>query len=312
MRLSAVQAFAPILAGTIGAACGSLDGHTNSPSVLATVQGQLSTTPGSPTIPDSPTMPDHVHIAVIWQTAVPGQFNVAEDLPVQPVFPFQYVLQLTEPPPTSTITHPAGHPEFSAAYGVLVAYEDLNGDGMLDLVPDDAGAFIDRVVATNPTLALVYLDSSTGSFPSLPNTVGGTPTLGYNLLTQDCAPLDGSLMGPDGGYCDWNVFLPVSTTPYNMSFSSDATLNSLMCQTYGSGGGSSATGSLWNVNTAGPPPGGYPAPGAPGLTCSADGASYTTQACQTVSMGLCASEQACIDEQVALGGGPRPAGWPCP
>jgi hypothetical protein len=85
-----------------------------------------------------------------------------------------------------------------------------------------------------------------------------------------------------------------------------------MCQTTASSGGGSGTGFLWNVNAEGPPDGGYPPPGAPGLTCSADGSSYTTHACQTVSINLCASATMCMDEQVVLGGAAKPAGWPCP
>jgi hypothetical protein len=305
MRISNIRCLAPILVGALNAACGSLDGHTSSPSTLATVQGELSLAA------DAPTMPDHVHVAVIWQTAVAGQFDVAEDLPVQAVFPSQYMLQLTEPPPPSAISHDPGHPEFSFAYGVLVAYEDRNGNGTLDLVPDDAGGFIDRIVATNPSRALVYLDSSTGSLPS-PDAATGTPTLGYNLITQDCTPLDGSLMGPDGGYCDWNVFLPISTNSYDLPFSSDPKLNDLMCQTYGTTGSSSDSVTTWDVNTTGAPPGGYPVPGAQGLTCEADGSSYTTQACRTVAMNLCVSQDVCMGEQVVLGGAAMPAGWPCP
>jgi hypothetical protein len=303
MPLAAIP-LAAITAGAIGTGCGSLDGHTTSPSVLASVQGQLSLNP------DNLTAPDDVHIAIVWQANIPGHFNVAEDLPVQPVFPSQYVLQLTEPPPASVFSHNDGSVA-SVAYGVLVAYEDLNGDGVLDLVANDAGAFVDRVVATNPALAIFYIDSTTGVLPPIPSgTFFGTPTLGYNLMTQDCTPLDGSLMGPDGGYCDWNTFLPMSH-PYDLPFSNDPTLNSLMCQTSPTGF-SSVTGSLWNVDTEGPPPDGYPSPGAPGLACSADGATYTTQTCRTVPRNLCASEAVCADEQVVLGGAARPSDWPCP
>src|SRR5262249_16343950 len=107
------------------AACGSLTGHTGSPTVLATVQGALTLSA------DAPPISDNIHIAVIWKTVgAGGPYEVAVDLPVQPVFPSRYVLQLTEPPPASAmIPNNQGDPELSVAEGVLVAYEDLNGNG---------------------------------------------------------------------------------------------------------------------------------------------------------------------------------------
>jgi hypothetical protein len=237
------------------------------------------------------------------------------DLPVQPIFPSQYKLELTTPPPESVITRDPMDPSFGAAYGVLVAYEDLNDDGRLDLVPNDAGAFLDKIIATNTDLAIVYLESTTGSLPpGATANVSGSVVLGYNLLTTNCTPADGTNKAPDGGFCDWNVFLPIST-PYDLPLSSDPTLNELMCQGYASGSGASGgggTGSLWNVSSEGTPPGGYPAPGAPGLTCNADGMGYATNTCVTQQENLCTSSTFCTELDVVLAGAPVPAGWPCP
>jgi hypothetical protein len=303
---SHVHVFWPALFAVATASCGNLDGHTDMPGLLATVQGQLSPASGAAA------MPDDVHIAVIWQTGTPDQFNVAQDVPVEPVFPSKYALRLTEPPPDAVLMHPSGYPEIGAAYGVVVAYEDLNGNGRLDLVADDAGAFIDRIVATNPSLALFYITSSTGTLPAVALTSPPSPpTLGYNLITQSCTPVDGGLTGPDGGFCDWNVFLPIGTA-YDLSFSDDPKLNSLMCASEGTSGGASGTGSGWNVSQQGTPPGGYPAVGASGLTCASDGMSYTTETCVTVQENLCTSTTQCTELAVSLGGAPKPSGWPCP
>jgi hypothetical protein len=137
--------FVAVVAAGSGAACGSLDGSPGKPSVLTTVTGELSLTASAPS------MPDHVHVAIIWQTSIPGEFNVAEDIPVEAVFPSQYVLRLTDPPPAAVFV---SYGPIRYANGVVVAYEDLNENGKLDLVPDDAGAFIDRIVATNASLWL--------------------------------------------------------------------------------------------------------------------------------------------------------------
>jgi hypothetical protein len=319
MTVSLVRtAFVPIVAGAL-AGCGSLDGHTSSPGVLATVHGNLSLAG------NARTMFENVHIAVVWETFAPHQLKAATDLPVQPVLPSQYVLQLTEPPPASAIVHLLpSHPEISLAQGVLVAYEDLNGNGKLDLVPDHNGAFVDRVVATNPDEAIVYFDSTTGSLPSDPS-LGSTPSLGYNILRQGQCTVSAyadasstrdssSVVGPDMTSCTPTVYLPM-TAPYDLPFSNNPGLNLIVCP--GGGGPTSPIGSAgatyWDVNDAGTPPDGYPAPGAAELYCYDGGAEYSFRTCQTMNMGLCSTMTTCgMLREVSLGGAPRPDGWPCP
>lgn len=310
-------AFVVFAAGALEVACGSLDGHTGSPSPLASLQGQLLPTA------DTPTLADDVHLAVIWQVSPGGQFKVAVDLPVKPIFPSRYVLVLTEPPPKSALQHLLpNHPEFSAAVGAVVAYEDLNGNGQLDLVFDDAGAFPDRIVATHPNEELLYLDSTTGHLPpELQQGAQGTPLLGYNIFaggmcTTNAYPNlpDGGLSMPDMTSCIPAAFLPVSAS-YDLPFSSDPDLNLLACQ--GRGGGSIAPISdfgiaYWDVNDAGTPPDGYPAPGAQHLNCLQGGLSYEYQTCRTMG-GICSSLTVCDQlQQVNLAGAPKPDGWPCP
>jgi hypothetical protein len=303
-------------AGALGASCGSLNGHPGSPSALATVQGQLLPTA------DTPALGDDVHIAVIWLTTVRHQLKVAVDLPVKPVFPSKYVLSLTEPPPAIAIVRPvASHPEFSVAQGGLVAYEDLNGNGQLDLVSDDAGSFPDRIVATNPNEELLYLDSTTGHLPpELQSGAEGTPLLGYNIVIQGQCTItayanlpDGGLRMPDMSVCTPTQFLPM-TAPYDLPLSNDPNLNLLACQSQSGSPAplSSAGVDYWSVSDAGTPPRGYPAPGAPHLTCLDGGTSYEFQTCHTTG-GLCSSETVCDKlQQVDLGGAVKPDGWPCP
>jgi hypothetical protein len=294
------------------AACGNLNGHTDAPSVLATVQGQLTFASSMGTIPDD------VHIAVIWQTSTLGQFNVTEDLPVQAGFPSQYTLPLTEPPPAAALEHSSNYPGIAGADGVVVAYEDLNGNGRLDLVADDAGAFVDRIVAGNSNLGLIYYSSTTGSLPDFAASLPSPPKLGYNVVTQSCIPLDGGFRGPDGGFCDWNVYLPIST-PYDLIFSDDPTLNSLMCGSKGyvlssgwSAGGSSGSSSDsdWNVSENGTPPSGYPEAG----ICSSDKRTYQTGGCQLVQETVCTSVTECTSPEdfVLDPDASMPPDWPCP
>jgi hypothetical protein len=198
------------------------------------------------------------------------------------------------------------------ATGAVVAYEDLNGNGRLDLIADDAGAFIDRVIATNPDLVIAYLDSSNGQLPPMPNS-HGTPNLGYNLLAKDCTRAPGDPRPADAGPCIWNTYQPVSSMPYDLPLSNDPKLNSLMCQMPATSGVAAGGGTSWNISAEGKlPPNGFPMPGAQGLTCSADGSSYTFVTCQQITMSLCDTAMMCFDERVSLGDAGVPPGWPCP
>jgi len=113
--------------GVLISACGSLDSNTGSAPTLATIQGKLT---NSLSI-DVPSTSD-VRVAVVWRVNGPGQFNVAEDLPVQPVFPYKFTIALNGPPPEQAmnsefnsppppVTGPsAGGPPPSSGAGVPV------------------------------------------------------------------------------------------------------------------------------------------------------------------------------------------------
>jgi hypothetical protein len=297
------------LAGTAAAAalsvaCGSLDGHTGTASTLATLHGAMTNSANV-------SLTAAVRVAVVWVTSGPT-YNVAADLPVQPVFPSNFVIQLDEPPPHSAFITGTQSLTFQIAHGFVVAYEDLNGNGKLDLVQDDAGAFVDKIVGANMQgMSLVYLQ---GTLP--PNNVGlvdssgKSPSLGYNLfLLVPCAG-DG---GDAGGInqCRETHWFDVSSA-YDLEISNDPEVNQLMCANFGSGlATSSAGGTGWSVEKQGTPPGGYPTPGTSGLTCHGI-TSYTYDSqCQVVHNGLCEETNSCTEVIVDLGSAPPPAGWPC-
>jgi hypothetical protein len=284
-----------LLAG--GAGCGELNAHTDLPSTLATVHGALAVPQDDPNFQ----VPQNVHIALVWQAANDiTDYRIAQDLPVSPVFPSNYVLDLHEPPPADAIEQGPAGSGITGAIGFLVAYEDLNGNGALDWSAD-AGTFVDRIAAVNPYLILYYLQGDLSAFgQSSPGAQGaiGIPVEGYNLVAPDCIPVDGGTTGPDGGVCKMNTFLPMSH-PYDLQFSDNPALSTLICSkgsggTSGSGGGgtsgssggdtsgssggdtsgasglgtSGTNGSItsgtngggtWSVSAQGTPPGGYPA-----------------------------------------------------
>jgi hypothetical protein len=231
---------------------------------------------------------------------------------VQPVFPSNFVIQLDEPPPQGVFMTVTGNPgpPLQIAQGVVVAYEDLNGNGKLDLVQDDAGAFVDKIIGVNmPGMSLVYLQ---GTLP--PNAFvdpsGKAPSLGYNLLSELPCAGDGGGAG-DIDMCIVMHWFDVSS-PYDLEVSNDPEINQVMCIDFGSrGSGGTETGTGWSVDTQGTPPGGYPAPGANGLTCLGT-TRYKYSQCQVVHNGLCEEMPSCAALFVSLGNAPAPAGWPCP
>jgi hypothetical protein len=169
--------------------CGSLDGHTGTPGTLATVQGALSD-------PSGYAVRNDVRVAVVWLNTNGSGYSVSQDLPVQPVFPASFVVQLDGPPPAGALGVPKGLDE-PIAVGVVVAYEDLNGNGKLDLVPSNAVSFIDRIVGANQNLYLFYIDGpvplkGTESFV-------GTATRGYNLVQTMTCTTPGGYGGGGGG-----------------------------------------------------------------------------------------------------------------
>jgi hypothetical protein len=93
--MKSLVSFLPFLGLTL-AACGSLDANTGTAPTLATLSGSLAN-------PQSITAPGAVRVAVVWRTGTQGQFNVAEDLPVQPVFPSAFTIKFDGPPPANAM-----------------------------------------------------------------------------------------------------------------------------------------------------------------------------------------------------------------
>lgn len=219
MRALAILALALALA-----ACGDrlVDASYRGPA-LATVRGSLVPTPGTD-------VAGPVRLAIAWYPqwlaadAAPGQpappAIVTEDVPVEGTFPVDFRFPIHAPPPAAALAPLAEGLAGRGAFGVILAYHDLDGDRRLDAIPA-AGRPVDRVVASSllgdpgAIFAVVYVDS-----PQAPGT-GLTP--GFNLIQgvngADAAPvpLDTRVRlsltsgGPefDGFVCDagWLTFL---------------------------------------------------------------------------------------------------------
>jgi len=96
-----------------------------------------------------------VRVAVVWRVPSGDKpLAVAEDLPVHPGFPLRFQLELHKaPPPEAMQTLEFQSYAFRGAYGVVVAYEDVNHNGRLDIVGNELPEFVDRLLGGGLTEA---------------------------------------------------------------------------------------------------------------------------------------------------------------
>lgn len=96
--------------------------------------------------------------------------SIAEDVPIEAVFPSSFTIDIRRPPPAGAILDGALLEDELAgvhiALGVVVVYEDGDGDRSLDLMPPDATEFVDTIWGTTSesfeegpgVWALIYLE----------------------------------------------------------------------------------------------------------------------------------------------------------
>ena len=287
-RLAVLPAVLGVAAslGAATAACGSLDGHTATPTTLATLAGTV-------TVPGDVKVSGSVRVALVWAAASAGDagtidYAVAGDVPVAPPFPARFTIDVTAAPPASTLrTEPVVQQScggeladgeavtcppdvdgatYTAAFGFVVAYVDGNHDGRLDL----GSGSPDTLVATNQDELVTYFERGNDVFGDGPT----YPPLGYGVavLPSQCADTN---VQPDGGLCptggEPTEFRSWSDAAYDLVASPDPAINAGFCPAslgagpYGEGPPTSEVD--WDVATQGTPPGGYPTPGTPGLFC---------------------------------------------
>jgi hypothetical protein len=276
-------------------ACGSFSDDPGAPTTLATIRGQVN-------IPAAMAAPSDFRVALVWSGV---QYNIASELPVVGEFPAQFQIEIHDLPPEdafhSAETEPNYPPpgDLRVAYGAVLGYEDLNHNQRLDLVDENATEFIDRVVATNPDMLVVFAEGSDEAFAEAARDLG-LPSLprGFSLLRLvESTP---EVSSPP-------EFLPI-TASYDLAISDDPRMNEQMCLiTPESGSGGS--GGLFHEGR----PEVYPSPTDPNLTCYEDGAWYTyTLTCRVVEDGLCRGSFEVCNFEAWTRPDPVPSDWPCP
>jgi hypothetical protein len=186
---------------------------------LATFKGQL--------IADAQAPSGGIRLALVWYAhtgseglGAPGGI-VTQDVVYQGTFPVNYVFDVIDPPPPQTLVDLSeeGGPK-KGALGVLLAYEDLNGNGKLDVIPA-AGAPIDRVLGASLDLhgpsghVVVYVAEKSAGGDALAQSL----ELGFNLIQMDLgADLDGL-----------GIRVPL-TTPVPITLTGQGLLNIFVCE----------------------------------------------------------------------------------
>jgi hypothetical protein len=319
-----VAALLPVAAG-----CGSLSDAPGTAAPLATMNGTLSVASGAQA-------PSSVRVALVWRNDLGDGdqrgFNVAEDLEVAPQFPARFQLTVRTAPPSSALIRPEDDFDMSVAVGSVVAYEDKNGNGKLDLVPAKSTSFVDGIVGANDELIVVWLpkEPTAALARELRDPQGGLPRAGYNLYKRhtpictisgggngDAEPVPGAPATPCTDKADIR-WLPIDA-PFDLPIVTDPKFNSLMCQSTDPGPGPDGPPQVGpDPSPGGPgvpsgpsvPQGPFPAPGARGLVCSPDGRRFTYSDCR--EPGLCEAASSCGARVENLPAGvAAPAGWPC-
>jgi hypothetical protein len=118
---------------------------------LATLNGQITNAQGLTTT-------QSVRAALVWRTVTAqanGSFLLAQDVAVSASFPSSFTLAISALPPSSALVPRGGS---SVAQGVLLVYEDGNGNGTLDLPARTDQAWPDAILGAQESLTITYVE----------------------------------------------------------------------------------------------------------------------------------------------------------
>ncbi len=134
------------------AGCGGVVGPDHPGEPLLTLEGQMNAEPGA-------SLPTQVRLAFVWYPQwlaaesptgmeTTGQQIITEELVYQGSFPANYRFHLYRPPPDTALAELGEGLQGKGAFGILLAYEDKNGNGKLDPIALE-GAPVDRVIGSS-------------------------------------------------------------------------------------------------------------------------------------------------------------------
>jgi len=308
-----------VLALTCAVGCGRGLATSSYDQPFGTVRGTLSIPPAMAT--------GNLRIALLWLGfgSAAGQVEQAVSVSADSLTTFR--LDVTSLPPPDTLW---GTPDRSYAQGAIVAYDDADGDGRLDIEPPGVPSR-DRVLGKSYTTRVFFLG---GGAPA-PVSTGFEPAArGLSLVHfEQRAPALGSCAHDDGGALveDPCMFELVDPSPIALpgdvvvELRDDPHLAGYACENFwGSedwpdwfsqwnqwsplagtlcrGDGCDCVGSGCALDV--PPPGAT-------VDCAADAASYTYVTCVD-DPDLCGTRFCHYGHGERRAQDPAPAGWPCP
>ncbi len=209
---------------------------------------------------------------------------------------------------------------FKIAVGTVIAYEDLNGNGRLDLLDQSATQAIDRVVGVNRDLFIIYVEGKP---------VGDVAELGlsagFSLLaatycsdSEDAEPRVAtggtSVIPEDKPSCGSAPKVLAIGTMFTLPLTASPQLSSFMCR---------GKGSFSDLTTTAPKTGGvapapatspssFPKPTDPSLYCRVDGNSYSYTDCPTSKLLCSRGDTLCATTIVTRSTTTAAGEWPCP
>ncbi len=149
---------------------------------VATIHGRLQIT-------EAPADPEEIRVAVVWRADLGLQqvrHLVAQDVAVTTSWPAEFTLDLVDPPPPEAIRPQVGGARMGGAN--IVAYRDGNHNGRLDFTPIDSDSFVDELIATNSTVALIYSEQPGQPTLSLSTSEGSNLDLATTSIVLNAIP----------------------------------------------------------------------------------------------------------------------------
>ncbi len=234
-------------------------------------------------------------VALVWRRPTSSLLlteGVAQQVPLRAEFPFRFELALHQLPPAEVMTEGW---EGSGAVGTLLVYEDLNGNGALDLLPEGAleSQAQDRVLGTPEQLSLLYTERA-------------APPRGFQLVRSVPQPQPQPGPEPPLQLPPERSVEPLDTEiPIPLTGEPQLAVN--LCRGFAAEDGSQSSG----VVCGGGPCPSYEVPPGATVSCTEEGRAFTWSQCPPEGT-LCARNGCRSGEGVWPQGSPRPTGWPCP
>lgn len=301
------------------AGCGNGLATASYDTPFGTLRGTLSIPPGVAV--------GNLHIALVWLGFGDGAGQVEQAVSVRADSLTTFRIDVASLPPPDTIW---GSPSQQYAQGALVAYDDVDGDGRLDVEPPGTPSR-DRVIGKSYDTRVFFLAGgqpdavSTGFAPArrglgLVHFVQQAPAPGScahvekGALVEDPCMFD--LVDPSpidlpgdvtvelrddphlAGYACSNFWGSEDWPDWFSQWNQDSPLEATLCK----GAGCDCVGAGCALD--------LPTPGVP-VTCAPDGTSYTYVACVD-DPALCGTRFCHYGHGERLASQPIPAGWPCP